>query len=301
MLWRRRKGKIRPWLYPRGDTFPAGCGYIRGNFSPVPARRCFSGRLRVYPREFFSCTRAAVFFRPVAGISAGIFLLYPRGGVFPAGCGYIRGNFSPVPARRCFSGRLRVYPREFFSCTRAALLLRPVAGISARFSLLYPRGDAFMAGCGYIRAFFSPVPARRYFYDRLRVYLRKIFSCTRAAVFFRPVTGISAGNLLLYPRGGVFPAGCGYIRAFFSPVPARRCFSGRLRVYPREIFSCTRAAAFFRPVAGIFARFSLLYPRGGVFPAGYGYIRGNFSPVPARPWHKPSVGTLSLGCTRSGC
>ena len=114
--------------------------------------------------------------------------------------GYIRGNFSPVPARRCFSGRLRVYPREFFSCTRAAVFFRPVAGISARFSLLYPRGATFTTSYGYIRAFFSPVPARRYFYDRLRVYPREIFSCTRAALLFRLPAGISAGNLLLYPR-----------------------------------------------------------------------------------------------------
>ena len=114
-------------------------GYIRGNFSPVPTRRRFSGRLRVYPREIFSCTRAAAFFRLAAGISARFFLLYPRGATFTAGCGYIRGNFSPVPARRCFSGRLRVYPREIFSCTRAAVFFRLAAGISARFSLLYPR------------------------------------------------------------------------------------------------------------------------------------------------------------------
>ena len=159
-------------------------GYIRGNFSPVPARRRFSGRLRVYPRVFLSCTRAAVLFRPIAGISARFSLLYPRGGVFPAGCGYIRAFFSPVPARRCFSGRLRVYPREFFSCTRAAVLFRLAAGISARFSLLYPRGDTFPAGCGYIRGKSSPVPARRYFYGRLRVYPREIFSCTRAPLAY---------------------------------------------------------------------------------------------------------------------
>ena len=78
--------------------------------------------------------------------------------------GYIRGKSSPVPARRCFSGRLR--------------------GISAGISLLYPRGGVFPAGCGYIRAFFSPVPARRYFYDRLRVYPREIFSCTRAPLAY---------------------------------------------------------------------------------------------------------------------
>ena len=139
-------------------------GYIRGKSSPVPARRCFSGRLR--------------------GISAGISLLYPRGGVFPAGCGYIRAFFSPVPARRCFSGRLRVYPRVFLSYTRAALLLQPATGISARFSLLYPRGATFTTGYGYIRGKSSPVPARRYFSGFLRVYPREIFSCTRAPLAY---------------------------------------------------------------------------------------------------------------------
>ena len=125
-------------------------GYIRGYSSPVPARRCFFGRLRVFPRGFFSCTRAAMLFRPAAGISAWFLLLYPRGGAFSAGCGYFRAVSSPVPARRCFFDRLRVFPRGFFSCTRAAVLFRPAAGISARFLLLYPRGDAyerFLASC----------------------------------------------------------------------------------------------------------------------------------------------------------
>ena len=160
------------------------------------------------------------------------------------------------------------------------------------------RGDMFLLVVGYIRGNFSPVPARRCFSGWLRVYPREIFSCTRAAILLRPIAGISARFSLLYPRGGVFPAGCGYIRGKSSPVPARRCFSGRLRVYPREIFSCTRAAMLLRPVAGISAGNLLLYPRGGVFPAGCGYIRGNFSPVPAHPWHKSSAGTLSLGCTQ---
>ena len=209
---------------------------------------------------------------PGGTLSRAVYVIYnSRGDMFLLVVGYIRGNFSPVPARRRFSGRLRVYPREFLSCTRAAAFFRLAAGISARFSLLYPRGATFPAGCGYIRGNFSPVPARRYFYGRLRVYPREFFSCTRAAVFFRPATGISAGIFLLYPRGGVFLAGCGYIRAFFSPVPARRYFYGRLRVYPREIFSCTRAAILLRPIAGISARFSLLYPRA--------------------PWHMPSAGT----------
>ena len=150
----------------------------------------------------------------------------------------------------------------------------------------------FLLVVGYIRGNFSPVPARRCFSGRLRVYPREFLSCTRAAILFRPVAGISAGIFLLYPRDGAFPAGCGYIRAFFSPVPARRCFYGRLRVYPREIFSCTRAALLFWPVAGISAGISLLYPRalGISLPSAH-----------TCPWHMPSVGTLSLGCTRSGC
>ncbi len=108
----------------------------------------------------------------------------------------------------------------------------------------------FLLVIGYIRGKSSPVPARRRFSGWTRVYPREFFSCTHAAMFFRLGAGISAGNLLLYPRGATF-----------------------------------------RSAAGISARFSLLYPRGGVFPAGCGYIRAVFSPVPARPWHKPSVGT----------
>ena len=159
----------------------------------------------------------------------------------------------------------------------------------------------FLLVVGYIRGNFSPIPARRCFSGRVRVYSRGFLSCTRAALLFRLATGISAGNLLLYPRGGVFSAGCGYIRGNFSPIPARHYFSGRLQVYPRVFLSCTRAAILLRPVAGISAGNLLLYPRGATFTAGCGYIRAFFSPVPARPWHKPSVGTLSLGCTRSGC
>ena len=118
---------------------------------------------------------------------------------------------------------------------------------------------------------------------------------------FLMFTGIFAGNLSLYPRGGVFPPGHGYIRGKFSPVPARRGFSARPRVYSREILSCTRAVVFFRPATGIFARNSLLYPRGGVFLPGHGYCnKGSTTPsarspllrfrgysflVPAR-WHK---------------
>ena len=106
-------------LYPCGGVFPPGHGYIRGKSSPVPARWCFSAQPRVYPREIFPCTRAAVFFRSATGISAGNLLLYPRGGVFPLGHGYIRGISSPVPARLRFSAQPRVYSREILSCTRA--------------------------------------------------------------------------------------------------------------------------------------------------------------------------------------
>ena len=71
---------------------------------------------------------------------------------------------------------------------------------------------------------------------------------------FLMFTGISAGNLSMYPRGGVFPPGHGYIRGKSSPVPARWGFSARPRVYSREIFPCTRAAMFFRPATGIVIR-----------------------------------------------
>ena len=254
-----------------------------------------------YPREYFSCTRAASFSRPVTGIYAGNIYLYPRGDAFPAGHGYIRGKSLPVPARRRFSGRSRVYTRGIFTCTRAATLFRPVTGIYARNLYLYPRGVAFPAGHGYIRAESLPVPARRCFFGRSRVYPREIFTCTRAAALFRPATGIYAGNLYLYPRGDTFPAGHGYIRAESLPVPARRRFSGRPRVYTCGIFSCTRAAMLFRPVAGIYARNLLLYPRGDAFPAGRGYIRAESSPVPARRCFSGRSRVYSRGiftCTR---
>ena len=150
-------------------------------------------------------------------------------------------------------------------------------GISAGNLSLYPRGGAFPPSHGYIRGKFSPVPARWCFSARPRVYSREILSCTRAVMFFRPATGISAGNLPLYPRGGVFPLGHGYIRGKSSPVPARRGFSARSRVYPRDFFSCTRAAAFFRPATGIFAGNPLLYPRGGTKKAA----------IPADAMHRP--------------
>ena len=136
------------------------------------------------------------------GISARNLSLYPRGGVFPPDHGYIRGNFSPVPARWRFSARSRVYPRVFFLCTRAEEFFHSATGISARNLLLYPCGGVLQPGHGYIRGYSFPVPARWCFFARPRVYSREIFSCTRAVAFFLPATGISAGILSLYPRGG---------------------------------------------------------------------------------------------------
>ena len=120
-------------------------------------------------------------------------------------------------------------------------------GLSAGNLSLYPRGGVFPPGHGYIRGKSSSVPARRRFSARSRVYSREIFSCTRAVTFFRPATGIFAGNPFLYPRGGVFPPDHGYIRGKSFPVPARWRFSAQPRVYPREIFPCTRAVAQKKP------------------------------------------------------
>ena len=120
-------------------------------------------------------------------------------------------------------------------------------GISAGNLFLYPRGGVFPPIHGYIRGYSFPVPARWRFSARPRVYSREIFPCTRAVAFFRPATGIFAGNLFLYPRGGVFPPGHGYIRGKSFPVPARWGFFARSRVYSREILSCTRAAAQKKP------------------------------------------------------
>ncbi len=174
--------------------------------------------------------------------------------------------------------------------------VRPATGISAGNLSMYPRGGVFPPGHGYIRGKSSPVPARWCFSAQPRVYSREILSCTRAVVFFRQTTGISAGNLLLYPHGGVFLPGHGYIRGKSFPVPAQRGFSARPRVYSREIFPCTRAAGFFCPATGIFAGNLSLYPRSGVFLPGHGYIRGKSFPVPAR-WHKKSRHTG--GCDAS--
>ena len=127
-------------LYPRGASFPRFHGYIRRKSSPVPARRLFSTRSRVYSREIFPCTRAVTLFRASTGIFAGILSLYPRGSSFLRFHGYIRGNSFPVPARQLFSALPRVYPREIFSCTRAVVFFYASTGISARFLSLYPRG-----------------------------------------------------------------------------------------------------------------------------------------------------------------
>ena len=54
------------------------------------------------------------------------------------------------------------------------------------------------------------------------------------------------------------------------------------RVYPREIFPCTRAVALICASAGLSARFLSLYPRGGSFPRFRGFIRAFSFPVPAR-------------------
>ena len=96
---------------------------------------------RVYPLVFFPCTRAAALFRASAGISAGFLSLYPRGCSFPRFHGFIRGFSLPVPARLLFSALPRVYPRNFFPCTRAAALFHASTGLSAGFPSLYPRGD----------------------------------------------------------------------------------------------------------------------------------------------------------------
>ena len=213
-------------LYPRGDSFPHSHGYIRGKSSPVPARQLFSALPRVYSREFFPCTRAVTLFRISTGISAGFLPLYPRGVSFPLGHGYIRGNPFPVPAWWLFSALPRVYPRVIFSCTRASALFRVSTGIFAGNLLLYPRGASFPRFHGYIRGKSSPVPARCFFSALPRVYPREIFPCTRAVALFLASTGISAGNLLLYPRGSAFPRGHGYIRGYPSPVPDGRVLAG---------------------------------------------------------------------------
>ncbi|MDD6233786.1 MAG: hypothetical protein PUB17_01190, partial [Lachnospiraceae bacterium] len=56
----------------------------------------------------------------------------------------------------------------------------------------------------------------------------------------------------------------------------------------------TRAAALFRPAAGIAARFLRLYPRGGAFPAGRGYFRAVFDPCTrAAACFRPAAGIFA--------
>ena len=169
-------------------------------------------------------------------------------------------------------------------------------GISAGFPSLYPRGNSFPRFRGFIRGNPSSVPARRLFSALPRVYSRVFFPYTRVVTLFRVSAGLFAGFLSLYPRGGSFPRFRGFIRAFSFPVPARRLFSAFPRVYPRESFLCTRAAALFRASAGLFARFLSLYPRGGSFPRFRGFIRAFSFPVPARhyPPHNPELPSRAL-------
>ena len=179
------------------------------------------------------------------GLSARNLSLYPRGGSFPRFRGFIRGKSFLVPARQLFSTLPRVYPREFFPCTRAMALFRASAGLFARFLSLYPRGGSFPRFRGFIRGKSFPVPARWLFSAFPRVYPREIFPCTRAVALFRASAGLFAGFLSLYPRGGSFPRFRGFIRAFSSPVPARWLFSALQRVYSRVFFPCTRAATLY--------------------------------------------------------
>ena len=161
-------------LYPRGDSFPRFHGYIRGKSSHVPARQLFSAFPRVYPRDFFPCTRAVALFCASTGISARNLFLYPRGGVFPRFNGYIRAKSSPVPARQLFSALPRVYPREIFPCTRAVALFRFSTGISAGFLSLYPRG-LFTAGQNTSAA----VCRRRYLVSERNPSIRCVCNQTR--------------------------------------------------------------------------------------------------------------------------
>ena len=211
-------------LYPRGNSFPRFRGFIRAFSFPVPARWLFSTLPRVYSRVFFPYTRAAALFRVSAGLFARFLSLYPRGNSFPRFRGFIRRKSFPVPARWLFSALPRVYSRVFFPCTRAAALFRASAGLFAGILPLYPRGGSFPRFRGYIRGKSFPVPARWLFSALPRVYPRVFFPCTRAAALFRVSAGLSAGNLSLYPRGNSFPRFRGFIRAFSSPVPARRLF-----------------------------------------------------------------------------
>ncbi len=91
---------------------------------------------------------------------------------------------------------------------------------------------------------------------------------------FLMFTGISAGNLSLYPRGGSFPRFRGYIRENSSPVPARWLFSALPRVYSRVFFPCTRAATLFRVSAGFL---SLHSTRGTILHIIPNYPRAHYN------------------------
>ena len=104
---------------------------------------------------------------------------------------------SPVPARRRFFARGRVFPRAFSSCTRAAALFHARPGFSARFLFLYPRGGIFARAAGFFPRAFS--------------------SCTRAAAFLRAALGVSTFQLLILLLGRLFLIRPGF-RLHFSPL-----------------------------------------------------------------------------------
>ena len=124
--------------------------------SPVPARRRFFARGRVFPRAFSSCTRAAVLFHARPGFSARFLFLYPRGGIFSHAAGFFRALSLPIPARQCFFTRGRVFPRAFSSCTRAAAFLRAALGVSTFQLLILLLGRLFLIRPGF-RLHFSPL------------------------------------------------------------------------------------------------------------------------------------------------
>ena len=112
-------------------------------------------------------------------------------------------------------------------------------------------------------------------------------------------TGISAGNLSLYPRGSSYLRFRGFIRAFSFPVPARRLFSAFPRVYSREFFPCTRAATLFRASAGFL---SLHSTHGTIphiipnYPRAHYNAGLNTSAAVCRRRYLVSVRNLSIRC-----
>ena len=262
-------------LYPRGGSFPRFRGFIRGNSSPVPARWLFSALPRVYPRVFFPCTRAAALFRASAGLFAGNLSLYPRGGSFPRFRGFIRAFSFPVPARQ------HIRPGISPLAARFRLAARATDAKIRLWRIKHRRVQTAAVGlCRGVYVFVGWVKIGLGNWVGLCHRRREKYNSR--GYRFLMFTGISAGNLSLYPRGGSFPRFRGFIRGFSFPVPARRLFSTLPRVYPREIFPCTRAMALFRASAGLFARFLSLYPRGDSFPRFRGFIRAISFHVPAR-------------------